>query len=141
MAAVRGGDGSLRALFHEQHGDAPLPNRGERAEDDVDDSRREPERRLVEEQDVGLGDERTRDRQLLLLAAREGARLARAELLDDRKELVDARENGIDAAACASRRQAEPEVLLDRQLREDAPALGHERNAAARDLFWRTAEE
>ena len=52
--------------------------------------RREPERRLVEQQDVRLGDERAGDRELLLLAARERARLPAAELLDDREELVDA---------------------------------------------------
>ena len=113
----------------------------ERPEHDVDDRRREPERRLVEQQDVGLGDQRARDRELLLLAAGECARLALAELLDDRKELVDAREDRSDAAAGAPRRQAEAKVLLDRQLGEDAPALGHERNAAARDLLGRAADE
>ena len=34
-------------------------------------------------------DERPGDRELLLLAARERARVARAELPDDREELVD----------------------------------------------------
>ena len=64
-----------------------------------------------------------------------------AELLDDRKELVDAREDGGDATACAPRCEAEAEVLLDGQLREDAPALGYERDAAARDLLGRPADQ
>ena len=55
----------------------------ERLEDDIDDLRREPERRLVEEQHVGPGDERSRDRELLLLAARERARLPAPDLGHD----------------------------------------------------------
>ena len=60
--------------------DAALPDLRERVEHDVDDLRREPERRLVQQQHVGRGDERTGDRELLLLAARERAGLATPEL-------------------------------------------------------------
>ena len=73
-------DRPLRALLDEQHREPAVLDRGERVEDDVDDARREAERRLVEQQHVGLGDERPRDRELLLLAAGERARLPRAEL-------------------------------------------------------------
>ena len=109
--------------------------RRERLEDDVDDARREPERRLVEQQHVGLGDERARDRELLLLAARERAGLPAAELVHDREELVDARSNAASAAAFRRRGEAEAEVLLHRQLGEDAPALRHERDAGAGDVL------
>ena len=61
----------------------------ERLEDDVDDRRREPERGLVEEEHVRARDERARDRELLLLAAGERARLPAPELLHDREQLVD----------------------------------------------------
>ena len=61
----------------------------------------------------------------------------RAELLDDREELVDR----FDVLGAPSRRaaagEAEPEVLLDRQLGEDAPPLRHERDAGARDRLGR----
>ena len=63
-------------------------------EDDVDDRRREPERRLVEQEHVRIGDERPPDRELLLLAARERSRLAAAELGEDREELVGGVEGG-----------------------------------------------
>ena len=76
MRAVGERDRALRTLLDEQHREAAVADRGERLEDDVDDARREPERRLVEQQDVRLGDERPRDRELLLLAARERACLA-----------------------------------------------------------------
>ena len=53
----------------------PLPpDLGERVEDDVDDLRRQPQGRLVEQQHVRARDERPPDRELLLLAAGEGAR-------------------------------------------------------------------
>ena len=77
----------------------------ERVEDDVDDRRRKPQRRLVEQQHVGLGDERARDRELLLLAAGEHPGVSPPELVHDREELVDARAHrGRDAVARGGRR-------------------------------------
>ena len=106
-----------------------LADRGERLEDDVDDRRREPERRLVEQQHVGRGDERARDRELLLLAARERARVPRAELRDDREELVD-RARRPSSAPSRERRPASPSRRFSSTVRsgEDATALGHERD-------------
>ena len=87
--------------------------------------RREPERRLVEQQHVGPRDERARDRELLLLAARERARRAGARnSRDDREELVDPRRAASPAPSARRAGEAEPQVLLDRQLGEDPPALG-----------------
>ena len=48
----------------------------ERSEDRVDQGRRQTERRLVEQEHIGRGDERAADRELLLLAAGERAGLA-----------------------------------------------------------------
>ena len=106
VAAVGGRDGSLCALLDEQHGEAALPDRRERFEDDVDDRRREPERRLVEQQDVRLRDERARDRKLLLLAAGQRAGLPPAELPDDREELVHRRRMPRRRATCERRGRA-----------------------------------
>ena len=86
-----------------------------------------------------LRDERAGDRELLLLAAGERAGLAAAEVADDREELVDAPQDRARVAARPPRGEAEPQVLLDGQLGEDAPPLGHERNAAARDVLGRAA--
>src|SRR5581483_335857 len=83
------------------------------------------------------GDERARDRELLLLAAGERARLSTAEVLDHREEL----ERLLDAARRAPRRESEAEVLLDSQLGEDAAALGDERDAGARDLLGTAAAQ
>ena len=61
----------------------------QRREDEVDDRRSEAERRLVEEEDRRPRDERTRDRELLLLAAGQRPRLPVPELLHDREQLGD----------------------------------------------------
>src|SRR5204863_8672162 len=62
--------------------------------------------------------------------------LALPELLHDREELVHAREVAV-ATAC----RAEAEVLLDRQLREDATSLRDERDACARDILRPSADQ
>ena len=105
VRAVGERHGALRALLDEQHGDAALADLGERLEDHVDDLRREAERGLVEQQDVGPGDERARDRELLLLAAREHAGAPAPELLDDREERVD----GFDVLGARRRASGGPD--------------------------------
>ncbi len=126
-------DRALRALLDEQHGDAAVADLQEHVEDDVDDRGSEPERRLVQEQDVGRGDERTRDRKLLLLTAGERARLPPPRVDDHWEQLPQPLEVGRLALAAVPADESEPQVLLDGQLGEDAPALGDERDAAARD--------
>ena len=112
-----------------------VANARECVEDDVDDGRREPEGRLVEEQDVRSCDECPRDRELLLLPTGERAGVAGAKLLHDREQLEDGLGIDLGGVAAAPRRVAEPQVLLDRQIGEDAPSLGHERDAAARNVL------
>ena len=58
-------------LLDEQHREPTVPDRRERLEDDVDHSRGQAERGLVEQQDLGVGHESPRNRKLLLLTARE----------------------------------------------------------------------
>ena len=60
----------------------------------------------------GCGDQRARDRELLLLAAGEQPRLPLPELAQHREELVGAVERAPRDPA-AARREAELEVLLD----------------------------
>ena len=132
VRAVGEGDRVERALLDEQDRDAALADPAQRLEDAVDGERRQAERRLVEEQHVRLGHQRAADRELLLLAAREVARVAAAELLQDREEVVGDLER-VAAAVPAPGREPEAEVLLDREPGEDPPALRHERHAGVRD--------
>ena len=78
----------------------------------------EPERRLVEQEHVGAGDERPGDRELLLLAPRERARLPGGELLDDGEEAAHPGEVVGDAVPCPPAREAEPQVLVDGERRK-----------------------
>ena len=99
MRAVGERDGALSPLLDEEDPEAPLADRLERREHEVDDRRREPERRLVEEQDRRLRDERPRDRELLLLAPGERPGRPPAKLVDDRKEREATSARSLSASA------------------------------------------
>ncbi len=141
VGAVGEADGELRPLLDEQDRDAALPDLRQRGEDILDDRRRKPEGGLVEEEKVGPGDERPRDRKLLLLPAGEHARRAVAVPADDGEEGGDAREVILGAVPRAAADQPQPEILLDRELREDLPSLGHERDSRAHDRVRPEARE
>src|SRR6185312_2064252 len=82
----RGGD----VLLDQDDG---LAGRGELAagvHEVAHDHRREPLERLVEKDDLGVADERPRDGEHLLLAAREVGAAVAAPLLEPREHLVDA---------------------------------------------------
>ena len=80
----------------------------QRREDEVDHGRREPERRLVEQEDRRPRDERPGDGQLLLLTARQRTRRPVAELLDDREQSDHVRDvlAGFDAVLAPPARRA-----------------------------------
>ena len=62
-------------LLDQKHRDALVPVEvGDRVEDLLDEQRREAERRLVEQQQARPTHQRARDRQHLLLAARQACR-------------------------------------------------------------------
>ena len=124
----------LRALLDEQDGEPAVADPGQRLEDDVDDLGRQAERRLVEQQHLGLGDEGPRDRELLLLATGKRPGGALPGLVHDREEVV----GGLEAAPPPRARragEAEPKVLLDGQLGEDPPPLRDERDPGAGDVL------
>ena len=62
--------------------------------------------------------------------------MALAEVPHDREELVDAVE-----VAEAATRTAEPEVLIDGELRKDSPPFGHERDPGAGDVLGRASDD
>src|SRR3954453_18667286 len=90
----------------------------------VDDHGRQPERRLVEQQQARAGHQRPAHREHLLLAAGHRAALLLLALLEAREERVDAVDVLADPGAVAAGERAHLEVLEDRHPREDAPPLG-----------------
>ncbi len=103
MRAVGERDGQQAALLDEENRDAPLPDRCEHAEERLDDGGREPQRGLVEQQDVRSRDEGARDRKLLLLAARQRAGGAVSRLGNDGEEVANPGEVGGEAPSLLRR--------------------------------------
>ena len=107
----------------------------EHAEDVLHDQRRQPERRLVEEQQLGSAHQRPGDGQHLLLAARQAAGSLGAALPQPGEHLEPALDVRRDLAVPADVGTGQ-QVVLDRQVVERAPALRHVGHAGAHDLAW-----
>ena len=99
-------------------------------EDVLDQVRREAHGGLVQQQDARLGHQRPAHGQHLLLAARQRAGDLRAALLEPREHLVGVVHALLHERLVVDRVGAHVQVLLDGQLREDAPPLGHLHHAA-----------
>ena len=111
--------------------------RAERAKDFRHHERREAERGLVEHQQARAHEQRARDRQHLLLAARQRSRLLAAPLGEARKEAEHALEVRAHALPVGPHIGAEAQVLLDREVGERAAPVGHMRDAEPRDVLGR----
>ena len=117
-------------LLDQHDGEAAPRQLADDARDLAHDDGRQAERRLVEEQTLGLGHEPAPDRQHLLLAARERAAALLHALAQPREELIDLFEVAADVAAIRPLVGAHPEVVQHRELGEDLTPLGHEHEAA-----------
>ena len=140
--AIGDEDGLLDVVRHEQHGQAvPLPDVGQELLHDAARERVERTERLVHQQQAGSIGERARDRDPLLHAARELARLRVGELVepDERQQLVGARallgarqllaaQRELDVAARAQ--PGEQRVLLE----DDAAVAARPLHGPAVDL-------
>src|SRR5262249_17303141 len=101
------------------------------------DQRREALEGLVQQDDLGVADQRPRDGEHLLLAAREVRAAAAAPRLQAREHAVDALERPPGPGGEAGEHQ----VLLDVEAAEDAPLLVHQLYARARDVVTLAAGE
>src|SRR4030095_8570595 len=79
---------------------------------------------------------RARDREHLLLTARQEAALAIRQLAELREQVEHALHGPPTVGPAATR---DVEVFPHRELREDPPVFGHEPDAGPRDLVWRLA--
>src|SRR5665213_2791518 len=100
----------------------------------VDQHRREAERHLVDQQHLRARHQRARDRDLLLLAAREPAGEVAVPFAQPRQQLQHPLEIGVDLAVVAQVR-AHPQVLFDRERAEQPPPLRHLQHARAHDAI------
>ncbi|CFM03699.1 Uncharacterised protein [Bordetella pertussis] len=125
-------------LLHQQHRDALL---GIDARDDrenaLDQHGRQAQRRLVQQHQAGLGDQRPAYRQHLLLAARQIARQPAAPLVQPREVAIHQIEIGARAGAPAQRVGGRHQVLLHGQVLEHPPPFHHVRQPRAHQRLRR----
>src|SRR5262245_55617351 len=137
VVAIGNGRGEAKVLLDEEHGE-PLALEPPQGDPDLlDDDRRQPFRRLVEQQEPRAGAEDPADRQHLLLAARQGCSSGAETLAEVREELVDRRK--AEPAWADHRRQQQ--VLLDREAREDPALFRAERDPEPRDPVRRQRDQ
>jgi hypothetical protein len=123
-----------RVLLDQQHARALLVDLHDEVANLLHDQRCEPQRRLVEEQQPWRCHQPPRHRAHLLFAAGEVTGRLFPALREHRKEAEDLVVRLLDAGAVAPRERAGAQVLVDRELGEDAPAFHHLGRALADDL-------
>src|SRR5262249_24311604 len=113
-------------LLHEQDRHALAPEHADDLADLRDHAGHQSLGRLIEQDDLGLEHHGARDREHLLLAARQRTSGLAAPLRENRKILVDLLQQLL--LAClgdATAVEADPQVLCHGEQAEDAPLLGH----------------
>ena len=103
--------------------------RAEQLEQFAARDRCQTQRRLVEQQQPGLGHQSARDRQHLLLSARQGARCLSAPLAQSRKQVVHLIAPATPPVARFRRDCAEVQVVFDREVGKHEPAFRHQHEA------------
>ena len=142
IAVVRRLERHVGVLLDQQHGDVLLlVEAADDGEDLLDQDRRQPQRRLVEQHQLGPGHQRPPDRQHLLLAARQEACLRALALAQDREVGIDDVEVALDVGAVAAGVGAHHQVALDRHEREDLAPLRHMGDALPRHPVGLAADD
>ena len=132
----RGGDADV--LLDDKDADIGLvAERDQNLLDLLDDERSEPLGRLVHHQQVWIEEQRTRDREHLLLAAGELIAAVVAALGEPRKCFVDARNRPSRPVVAGG----EAQMLLDSERGPEPAALRHVAEADLRDLRRGAADE
>ena len=127
--AVGDAEDLVRVLLDQNRRQAFLADDlAQRRQQFLDDDRREPFERLVEQHDARIEDQRAGDRQHLLLAAGELVAEIAAALGQPREQRVDLVERP------RSRPRDRGHVLLDRERPEDVALLRHPADAGMRAL-------
>jgi len=103
----------------------------------LDDDRGQSLERLVKQDDLGITDQRPRDRQHLLLAAGKIGAAAGAALLESGEHPVDA----LKRPFVLGGQSREDDILFNTKAAENTPILVHELHAKARDAMGLLRDE
>src|SRR5215469_2840425 len=124
-----------RILLDQKHSEIALVSQAsDNAENLLDEQRCQAQRGFVEQNHLRVRHQCPPDYQHLLLAPREVARLMMAALLKHRERVIDTCDAVADSPKITARVRAGYQILLDRQVLEDPPALEHLRDAMFDDL-------
>ena len=135
MVRHRGRDADV--LLHDENGEVFLAGETDQKIAHLrDDHRREPFGRLVHHEQTRGAEQRARDRQHLLLSARQLPAAVAAPLREPRKNLV----NPLDGPGAAGAR-AESQGLVDRKARPQATSLRHIAHALPSDQMRLEADQ
>src|SRR6185437_16934731 len=137
VIAIRNRRGEAKILLHQQDGETLLLERSDGPADLLDDDRRKPLRRLVEQKETGARAQDAPDGEHLLLAAGKLRPLAREALLEIGKEL----ENAIEFEPARPHLGRQQQIFLDVEACKNSPFLGTERNAQPRNPVAGQADE
>src|SRR4051812_99755 len=120
----------LEVLLDEQDGDAGGVDGLQILHQRLDQHGHEPARQLIDQHQLGAGQEAAGERQHLLLAAGE----VLAEVVQSLARAREVLKHGGERGGVAAGRQCRhPQVLGHGQSREDPPVLGHQRDAEPGD--------
>src|SRR5256712_7141980 len=130
VRAVREPPGELHVLLGQENREPAALEGRDVLRERAHDYRREALRRFVQQEEPRAGHQRPRDRQHLLLAARE----ARAALAAELPELRGEPEDALDRPPAAGP-LADPPVPDHPEGAEEPPVLRHQADGQARDLL------
>src|SRR5665213_2968331 len=138
VIAIRDGRGEAEILFYQQYREALLLERPDRPADLLDDHGGEPLRRLVEQQEARAGAQDTRDRQHLLLAAREFCALIGAEAL---LEIWEQFKDAVERKSARPHLRRQQQVFLDAKACKNAALFRAEGDTGAGDAIGRQVDQ
>jgi hypothetical protein len=136
VAVVRGAQGQPGVLFGDEQRQSFLLEPPQRQEDVLHDQGRQAHGRFVQHQQARAAHQGPADRDHLLFAAGQRSRSLAGALGQPREQVQDEVEVAAELGLAALLEQfvaAHFQVFADRQRCEDAPAFGHQHDAAVDD--------
>src|SRR5207245_6765128 len=134
VPVVRDPQRQVGILLHQQDGHARPVDLLDDAEDGLGDLRREPQRRLVQQEQLGPGHQRPRDREHLLLASGERSGHLPLALAQDGKEGEPALHVLLDPVLVAAQERTQLKILPQGEVGEDPAPLRRVGKAALDQL-------
>ena len=135
VGAIGGVQRGVHRLLDDDHGDALGMEMAHHIEQLLDQERAQAQRQLVDHQHLGFDEERHRDGEHLLLAARQSGGGLGEPIAERREEVEHALRRRVDGGAVAAAHpRAHPQVVGHAERREDAPPAGHVHEPEGGDL-------